>query len=56
MLFADDIVLINETKAELNTKLEKWRETLETNGCRISMTTSEYIEYDFSIIKKLDRI
>ena len=48
MLFADDIVLIDETKAGLNTKLERWREALETRGFRISRTKTEYMECDFS--------
>jgi len=29
MLFADDIVLINETREGVNTKLERWKGTLE---------------------------
>ena len=29
MLFADDVVLVAETKVEVNAKLEIWRETLE---------------------------
>ena len=29
MLFADDIILIDEIKKRVNTKLELWRQTLE---------------------------
>jgi len=29
MLFADDIVLIDETKEGINTKLKRWRHALE---------------------------
>ena len=32
MLFADDIVPIDETKEGLNDKLEEWRHTLESRG------------------------
>ncbi|XP_071722389.1 uncharacterized protein [Rutidosis leptorrhynchoides] len=32
MLFADDVVLINESREEVNAKLELWRETLESKG------------------------
>ena len=32
MLFADDIVLIDETRSGLNEKLEKWRNSLESKG------------------------
>jgi len=32
MLFADDIVLVDETRAGVNAKLELWRQTLESRG------------------------
>ncbi|XP_070055689.1 uncharacterized protein [Nicotiana tomentosiformis] len=32
MLFADDIVLIDETQGGVNAKLEVWRQTLESKG------------------------
>jgi Reverse transcriptase (RNA-dependent DNA polymerase). len=48
MLFADDIVLVDETKSGLNAKLEVWRETLETKGFKISRTKTEYMECNFS--------
>jgi len=32
MLFADDIVLIDETRQGVNDKLEQWRHTLEARG------------------------
>lgn len=36
MLFADDIILVDESKRGLNERLEKWRLVLETKGFRIS--------------------
>ena len=37
MLFADDIVLVAETKVKVNAKLELWREALESSkGLKIS--------------------
>ena len=30
MLFADDVVLVDESKAGVNRKLELWRRTLES--------------------------
>ena len=36
MLFADEIVLVDETRAGVNTKLELWRQTLESRGFRLS--------------------
>ena len=32
MLFADDIVLLVETKKEVNNKLEEWRAIIEGKG------------------------
>ena len=48
MLFADDIVLIDETRSGLNAKLDAWRNTLECKGFRISRTKTEYMECNFS--------
>ena len=36
MLFADDIVLVDETRAGVNAKLELWRQTLESRGFKLS--------------------
>ncbi|KAL6495708.1 hypothetical protein OROGR_030271 [Orobanche gracilis] len=36
MMFADDIVLIDETKDGVQQKLELWRDTLEARGFRLS--------------------
>ena len=43
MLFADDIVLVDETRSGVNAKLELWRETLESKGFRLSRTKTEYV-------------
>ncbi|KAJ7957491.1 Retrovirus-related Pol polyprotein LINE-1 [Quillaja saponaria] len=48
MLFADDIMLIYETREGLNSKLEMWRNALESKGLRLSRTKIEYIECNFS--------
>uniref|UniRef100_K3XSG9 Reverse transcriptase domain-containing protein n=1 Tax=Setaria italica TaxID=4555 RepID=K3XSG9_SETIT len=47
MLFADDVVLVDETRAGVNRKLELWRETLESKGFRLSRTKTEYMRCDF---------
>jgi Reverse transcriptase (RNA-dependent DNA polymerase) len=39
MLFADDVVLIDESRIEVNQKLELWRQTLESKGFRLSRKT-----------------
>ena len=49
MLFADNIVFIDETKSVVNAKLEVWREDLESKGFKISKTKIEYIKCNFSV-------
>ena len=48
MLFADDIVLVDETRAGINAKLELWRQTLKSRGFRLNRAKTEYIECKFS--------
>ncbi|XP_076892962.1 uncharacterized protein LOC143544855 [Bidens hawaiensis] len=47
MLFADDIVLIAESKQDLNMRLEEWRSALESKGLKISRSKTEYLYCDF---------
>jgi hypothetical protein len=47
MLFADDVVLVDESRERVNRKLELWRQTLESKGFRISRTKTEYMRCDF---------
>ena len=46
ILFANDVVLVDESQARVNRKLELWRQNLESKGFRLSRTKTEYI-YDF---------
>jgi len=48
MMFADDIVLIDETKEGVERKLELWRHTLETRGFRLSRSKTEYLRCQFA--------
>ncbi|PVH48241.1 hypothetical protein PAHAL_4G288400 [Panicum hallii] len=48
MLFADDVVLVDESRAGVNMKLELWRHMLESRGFRLSRTKTEYMMCDFS--------
>lgn len=48
MLFVDDTVLIDEMRNGVNTKLEVWRQTLETKGLQLSRTKTEYVKCKFS--------
>ena len=50
MLFADDIVFIDETREGLNVKLEKWRHILESKGFRLSRFKTEYLKCEFSVL------
>ena len=43
MLFVDDIVLIDETRDGVNTKLKQWRDTLETKSFRLSRSKIKYL-------------
>jgi hypothetical protein len=47
ILFADDVVLVDESREGVNRKLELWRQTLESKGFRISRTKTEYMRCDF---------
>jgi hypothetical protein len=47
-LFADDVVLVDDSQAGVNRKLELWRQTLESKGFRLSRTKTEYMRCGFS--------
>ena len=47
MLFADDVVLVDESRTGVNQKLKLWRETLKSNSFRLR-TKTEYMRCDFS--------
>ena len=48
MLFVDDIVLVDKTRAGVNAKLEFWRQTLESRGFSLRRAKTEYMECKFS--------
>jgi hypothetical protein len=48
MLFADDVVLVDESRTGVDQKLELWRRTLEAKDFRLSRSKMEYMKYDFS--------
>ena len=48
MIFTNDILLIDESREGVNTKLERWRDTLEAKGFRLSRSKMEYLHCTFS--------
>jgi hypothetical protein len=55
MLFADDVVLIDDSRIGVNQKLELWRQTLESKDFRLSRTKTEYMRCQFSGENSNDR-
>jgi Reverse transcriptase (RNA-dependent DNA polymerase) len=47
MLFADNVVLIDESKIGVDQKLELWRQILKLKGFRLSRIKIEYIRCQF---------
>jgi hypothetical protein len=48
MLFADDVVLVDDSRTGVNRKLELWKHTLESKVFGLSRTQTEYMRCDFS--------
>ena len=48
MLFAKDIILIEESQEDVNCKLEIWRETFESKDFHLSRNNKKYMEYKFN--------
>ena len=47
MLFADDVTLVDESRAGVHRKLELRRQTLESKGFRLSRTKTEHMRCNF---------
>ena len=43
MLFADDLVICEHSRAEVELQLERWRDTVESHGLRVSRGKTEYM-------------
>ena len=54
MLFAEDVVLIDDSRIGVDRQLELWRQTLESKGFRLSRTKTEYIKCKFSDVTSED--
>jgi hypothetical protein len=46
MLFANNVVLVDESREGINRKVELWQETLESKSFRISKTKTEFMRCD----------
>ncbi|KAK8918586.1 hypothetical protein KSP39_PZI021502 [Platanthera zijinensis] len=54
ILFADVIVLVDETCEDVNAKLESWRDTLEKKCFRLSRAKTKYMKLKFSSMRTTD--
>ena len=43
MMFADDIVICEETRGEVERRLESWKYALERRGMKVSRSKTEYL-------------
>jgi hypothetical protein len=48
ILFADDVVLMDESRTGVDQKLELWRQILEARDFRLSLSKTKYMKCDFS--------
>ena len=46
MIFADDVVIRNESREQVEEKLERWRYALERRGIKVSCSKTEYMCVD----------
>jgi hypothetical protein len=54
MFFADDVVLVDESRTRIDQKLELWRRTLKAKGFRLSISKTEYMKCDFSATTQVE--
>lgn len=51
MLFADDIVLTDETRKRVSSKLDMWTQTLDSKGFRLGRTKTEYFWCNLRLVR-----
>jgi hypothetical protein len=56
ILFADDMVLVGESRTEVDQKLELWRWTLEAKSFSFSRSKTEYMKCDFNSAMQEDDV
>jgi hypothetical protein len=52
MLFTDDVVLVDESRTDVDQMLELWRWTLEAKVFRLSRSKTKYMKCDFSATRQ----
>jgi hypothetical protein len=50
MLFADDVILVDESRTVVDQKLKLWRRTLEAKSFKLGRSKTEYMKCDFNAI------
>ena len=48
ILFANDILLVDESRDDMNMNFERWQEALESKGFKIYSKKTEYMDCNFS--------
>jgi hypothetical protein len=48
ILFADDVVLVDESRTGVDQKLKLWRRTLEAKSFKLGRSKTEYMKCDFN--------
>jgi hypothetical protein len=51
ILFADGVILVDESRMGVDQKLKLWRRILEAKGFRLSRSKTEYMKFDFFFLK-----
>jgi hypothetical protein len=51
ILFADGVILVDESRMRVDQKLKLWRRILEAKGFRLSRSKTKYMKFDFFFMK-----
>ena len=54
LLYADDLALMAESKAELLVKIERWKEGIEKKGLRVNIGKTKVMKCQCSLVQALD--
>ena len=54
LLYADDLALMAESRAELLVKIQRWKEGMERKGLRVNMGKTKVMKCQFSSVQAVD--